>query len=337
MKAKSMKLRTIITLYALFKHSDKDHRLNGPKLNKFLKPYGLNCTSRVLSDTVRVMQEYGIDVRYKGEWDSQGVWIEDRPLSNADLDRVIFAITTNPHLSNYQMTDILNALKPLVTVYDEDKLTADIINTVPDADVDDMLFVAYSLVKEAVIKKRRVVYTTQYVKYNKKTQTVSKQTAWDTVFTPCCIYQSNAQLYMVGYNNTDRRIEAVNLKNITDIKLSFKHQRKSVEETRAVLDTINVTDYIPEEKNTVIYSGDIVFQCKGQFTEDIYARFGPPSAPVIKDNRCKTTYTVSNAQITPQTLLWLAETKNKGIIIKGPYAAIESVKAYCDNLFKSII
>ena len=54
MKAKSMKMRFLITLYALFRHSDEDHRLNTSKINEFLRPYQLDCTGRVLNDTVSV-------------------------------------------------------------------------------------------------------------------------------------------------------------------------------------------------------------------------------------------------------------------------------------------
>ena len=118
-KPKSMKLRTLVTLHALFKHSDATHRMNSIKLNDFLRPYNLDCTSRVLNDTVRVLREFGVDVRNKGVWENQGIWIQDRPLPDAELNQLIFAVTTNPHLSKSQATEILQNLQPFVTVYQE--------------------------------------------------------------------------------------------------------------------------------------------------------------------------------------------------------------------------
>lgn len=305
MKAKSMKLRTLITLHAIFKHSDKDHRMNGPKLNKYLEPYGLTCTSRVLNDTVRVMREYGMDIRNKGIWDNMGIWLEDRPLADPYLDRLVFAVTTNPHLSKTQATEILGYLEPLVTTYQEEKLVGT-IDTVPDTEVDDSLYVAYSTVCEAIRTKRRVLYSTEYIQYNKDTQTVAKREAWGTLFTPKCIYQSDAQLFMFGYNNTDKKIQAIDLKDITDIKIAFKHQKQWSEKVESMLQNVDPKDYIPEEKEEVIYKGEVTFRCRGQFVTELYSKFGPPCKPVIKDARCRTEYTVQEAVITPKTLLWLS-------------------------------
>ena len=64
MKAKAMKLRMLITLHALFKYTDKDHQMNTAKLNEFLRPVGLEFRGgTALSDTVRVLRDFGLDVR----------------------------------------------------------------------------------------------------------------------------------------------------------------------------------------------------------------------------------------------------------------------------------
>lgn len=87
-----------------------------------------------------------------------------------------------------------------------------------------MLYWTYSVIHEAIAAKRHVRYTVDYVKYDKETQSVEKKSEWMTLFTPKCIYQTKNNLFMVGYNNTDRRIAAVNLKDIISIKLAFKHK-----------------------------------------------------------------------------------------------------------------
>ena len=326
-KPKSMKMRTLVTLRALLKYSDANHRMSSIKLNEHLRPYGLNCTSRVLSDTVRVLKEMGVDVRHKGEWDNQGVWIEDRPLPDYELKRLIFAVTTNPHLSRQQQTDILQALKPFVTVYQEEMLQG-FVDTESVIDADDALYWTYSVIQEAIAAKRRVRYTVDYIKYDKNSRTVAPCREWATLFTPKCIYQTKGELYMVGYNNTDRCADAVNLKDISSIKLAFKHKDPKAQFVCQWIADIVPAQWVPGEAREVIYEGPVTFQCRGQYTAALYRRFGAPDGGVSKDVRCQTTYTVSRAQLTSEDLHWLSQIPDCGIRIIGPEALVRDVDNY---------
>lgn len=330
-KPKSMKLRTLVTLYALLKHSDAKHRMNTVKLNKHLKPYGLDCTSRVLSDTVRILKEAGVDVRHKGEWDSQGVWIENRPLPDHELKRLIFAVTTNPHLSKGQVTDILQSLKPFVTVYQEELLQG-VVETEPVNEPDDSLYWSYAVIQEAIALKRRVRYTVDYVKYNKEAQTVAPCREWATLFTPKCIYQAKGELYMVGYNNTDRRVDTVNLKDISSIKLAFKHKDPKADQVSQWVKDIVPCEWVPGERKEIIYEGPVTFQCRGQYVTELYNRFGPPNGVVTKDVRGRTTYSVQQATVTSETLFWLSQVPDYGVRIKGPEGLVAAIKDYYANL-----
>lgn len=335
-KPKSMKLRTIATLHALFKYSDADHRMNTVKLNEHLRKHNVECTtSRVLNDTVKIMREFGIDVRTKGVWDNQGIWIEDRPLPDHELKRLIFAVTTNPHLSRAQATEILQSLKPIVTVYQEPLLQG-LVETEPNIDADDSLYWAYSVIHEAVVSGRRVRYSIDYTKYNSETQTVEPCRQWDTLFTPKCIYQTNNTLYMVGYNNTDRRVDAVNLKDISSIKLAFKKKDPKAEFVKGWIENIIPRDVVPGERKEIIYEGPVSFQCRGQYVTELYNRFGPPDGPVGKDGRCRTTYNLLRAQVTSETLFWLSQIPEQGIRILGPEPLREAVCGYYHNIAGTI-
>ena len=331
-KPKSMKLRTLATLHALFKYSDADHRMNTVKLQEYLRPYNVNCTtSRVLNDTVRVMREFGIDVRSKGEWDNQGIWIEDRPLPDHELKRLIFAVTTNPHLSREQATEILHSLKPFVTVYQEPLLQG-LVETEPAVDADDSLYWAYAVIHEAISSGRRVRYTVDYAKYDSATQSVLPCREWATLFTPKCIYQTKSELYMVGFNNTDRRVAAVNLKDISSIKLAFKHKDPKADQVAAWTADIVPMNVVPGESREVIYEGPVDFWCRGQYVTELYNKFGPPDSPVEKNGRGKTKYHLQETRITSETLFWLSQVPQRGIQILGPRALVSAVKAYLAGL-----
>ena len=334
-KPKSMKLRTLITVHALLKYSDAKHRMNTLKLNKYLQPYGLDCTSRVLNDTVRVLREIGIDVRHKGEWDSQGVWIENRPFPGEELNKLIFAVNTNPHLTKDQATEILQGLKPFVTIYQEPQLQG-LVETESRLEMVDKLYSIYAVINEAITTKRRIRYTTKYIKYNDGNCSVEETEQWSTLFTPKCIYQANGQLYMIGYNNTDRRTDAINLKDISSIKMAFKHKDPKAKLVNQWIDEIQPTDVVPGEKEQVLYTGPATFYCRGQYVSFLYHLFGAPKS-ISKDARCRTTYAVESVRITSETLLKLSQTSNNGIRIIGPQALTEAIMLYYNTCSKDLL
>ena len=334
-KPKSLKLRTLVTLHALYKYSDENHRFNTTNLNEHLRPYGLECTSRVLGETARTLREFGLDVQHKGQWDNQGLWLNNRPLSDAALNRLVFAVSTNPHLSKSQATDILQSLAPLVTVYQE-PLLCGTVDTEQAIEPDDTLYWVYSVIQEAITSRRRVRYTVDYTKYNVDNRAVEPQRQWSTLFTPKCFYQSNKAIYVVGYNHPDQRIEAVNLQNITDVKFAFKHNDPYAEATWQKLESVVAKNHVPGECDQVIYTGPITFCCKGQYAE-LYNRFGPPCGPVEKDRRCRTTYPVDKAEITTETLFWLERVPGLGIRVIGPDAAKTAIQTYYEGISRKLL
>lgn len=335
-KPKSTKLRTLITLQALMKYSDANHRMNSVKLNEHLRPYGLECTGRVLNDTVRVLREMGFDVRNKGEWGNQGIWIEDRPLPEYELRRLIFAVTTNPHLSKEQATEILRALHPFVTVYQEPLLQG-LVEKEPVIDADDSLYGTYSLIQEAITSGRRVRYINDYIKHTGGRQGTIHHQEHRTMFTPKCIYQARAELYMVGYNNTEKRADVVNLNNIAAIKLAFKHRDPKESFINQWIEDIVPTDVVPGEKRSVVYEGPAFFQCQRQYFADLCNRFGPPSEATIKFAKICTFYPVHQAQISSEDLHWLSQVPDMGIRIVGPDELTAAINEYYSNITNALV
>lgn len=328
MKAKSMKLRMLITLHTLFKHSDKEHRINSVQLNEFMTPYGLECTGIVLRDTVRVMQEFGIDVRRGGEYNHKGYWINNRPLSDSVLHRIIFAISTNPFLSETQAAELMGELRPLVTVYQEPLLQS----TVTRGELtcaEPQLYDNYIAVCSAIREKRRVAYKAVQICCNRATGEVYWKVEADTSFTPRYIYQTKHLIYMVGYNHFDKHMDAVDLQAITDVRPTHWCDNADSDEIKNLLDRCEPRDYVPEERRQLIYKGPAVFRCRGQYVKELVRRFGMPNAPVEKDARFRAVFSVQEAEIWPETLAWLAQVPGHGIRIKGPEALVDAVREYC--------
>ena len=90
-KPKSNKLRLLETLRFLYKETDAEHPATKEKLNEYLRNYDAICQHRVMTDTIRTLQKFGIDARRSGT-DRRGslIWIENRPISDENIDQLIY-------------------------------------------------------------------------------------------------------------------------------------------------------------------------------------------------------------------------------------------------------
>ena len=335
-KPKSLKLRFLVTLHALYKYSDKNHRISSTKLNEYLRPYGLECSRRVLVDTVTALREYGIDIQSQGTWDQRGVWMESRPLSEDVLKQLAFAVSTNPYLSKTQVSESLSALNPFVTAYQEPMLESN-IETLGDFKYGKNFFNAYTTVCEALRLKRRLLYTVNQVGYDRKTGEIYSREQWRTLFTPKCLYKANQTIYMVGYNHSDKHVGAVDLSEIVSIKITLKHNDPNAENVRDLLEQINPEEYIHSERDRLLYKGPVTFKCRGQHLKDLVDKFGMPDEPISKNKCGHTTFILHDAEIKSSTLTWLMQIPRQGIRIKGPAEASDAVKRYYTDITDTLL
>lgn len=333
-KPNSVKLRTLLTLRALLKYSDEQHRMNSVTMNEHLRPYGLECHQRVLGETVSALREFGFDIRRKGY--KQGFWMEERPLSDDAADRLVFAVTTNPYLSEAQANEALQSLKPFVTVYREGKLAGMPHKTLSD-EPSDTLYKTYTIVREAIAAGRRVQYTVDNIKYIRAIQAVEKCEQWYTLFTPKQLCQSKDGFYMIGYNHVDECVMAVNLRDIISIRIPAKMRAPKADEIDEQLGELNPADFVPCEQRDVVYEGPVTFQCRGQYVSALFRRFGEPDGPVVKNSRCRTTYNVKSIKLTSEDLFWLSQIPGNGIRMVGPTLLKEAVQAYYQQLADQLI
>lgn len=336
MKAKSVKLRMLITLEALFKHSDKNHRISSTKLNEYLRPYGLECTRRVLADTIAAMRDFGLDVRCMGTWDQRGAWLESRPISDATLRQLVFAVSTNPYLSEDQARESLDALKPFLTVYQEAMLNCKVENRNHFA-IRENVFRAYTTACEALDLNRRIIYTVNQIGYDRKTGEVYSREQWKTLFTPKCLYQDGQEIYMVGYNHPDKHIEAVKLSDVVNVRIATKHSDPNGEIIQELLRDVDPRDHIPNGHRASIYRGPVIFKCRGQHLKELVDRYGMPDEPVKKNKAGHTTFILHDVEIGADTLIWLSQIPRHGIRIKGPQELIDAVSSHNAKVINTLL
>ena len=68
-------------------------------------------------------------------------------------------------------------------------------------------------------------------------------------FIPKGIYRTrDGELYMAGYHSVRRRFVAVNMKDIVEIRLSYKYQQEHGKWVQAQWEKMNPGECIPKEK-----------------------------------------------------------------------------------------
>ena len=328
MKVKSTKQRMLVTMHTLFKLSDRDHRINITKLNQQMQELDLECTSGALIDTVEAMREFGLDVRSKGAWDRRGVWLESRPISEDMLRRLVFAISTNPYLPQTQIRECLDSLRPVMTVYQE----AELLN-VPEvhneATVDEAFADRYFKVFEAIRQKQQLCYTTNGIRFDRKSGEIHLRERRKTRFTPKCLYRDENRICMVGYNHTDKCVNAVDLSDIVSLCPPTHQMNTAIDDTEGALLDVDLGKYVPRSCSPVIYRGPAVFMCRGRHLKELVDRFGMPDEPVKKNHSGHATFILHKAEIRPDTLVWLSQIPVHGIRVKGPKDLVEAVRSHC--------
>lgn len=221
-KIKSTRQRIVLMLRTFFKYSDAKHPINLVQMNKYLEPYGLEYNKAIMQETLRDMRAAGIDVRTRYKWDKHGAWIEERPLKDEQLSKLIFAVDSNPYLSSEQVTEILQSLAPLVTVYQESRLAV-VTEKINNAELPQNVQRAYMVMSEAI-------GTCQSVRFKRLLSDTGLPSMTDIYFTPKRIILEDGHFYALGVRHVGKCIVTVNLHEITEIALLQYRQPKMSKE-----------------------------------------------------------------------------------------------------------
>lgn len=329
MKPKSGKLRFLLILQALFKYTDKDHRLNMVKLNEYLRPYNLDGESKILQDAVTALREFGFDVKQEGCRGNRGVWIENCLMPEDLLKQLIFSVDTNPYLTREQADECLNALKPFATVYQEPMLQS--VMEIKHND-DGHIYCLYHLISQAIIHKKRIRIALRHVSTVDLGAVETYDSKWKSVFTPKCVCERDKQLYLIGYNYRYKKVQAIDFREIAAVEFAQKHTVDGLEDVWELLNDVYPDDFLPQKHSRVIYSGVAELCCKRIHLPLLVKHFRGKCRILSKNIRAGELHVLLEADITHRDLAWLADIPERKIKIEGPEVLKDAVRAYYENL-----
>ena len=235
MKRKSMRLRFMLTLHALMKYSDKNHRLNAALLNKQHLPQELDFkATRAYAETISALKEYGLDIRSVGRGRYSGAWIENRPLTDQILNELSFAVTSNPYVSKDKAEELLGSLAPFVTIYQEPILKSCLVRAT-DRWLPSNFLRAYTVICEAIRNGRRIRYRSFWA----ETHGARNKYA---LFAPKYIYQNDERFFALGYNCTEKKVGSLDIMDIVEVEIARRYKRSEESRIHAILDNLRLED-----------------------------------------------------------------------------------------------
>lgn len=241
-KDNSYKSRTLLAIYTLWKHTDEEHKISSPKISKYLEPYGLKYTDKALRDTVRKLRDLGVDIRSTGQETGRSrVWWANRPLCDETLDKLVFAVKSNPYISTDQEAEIMESLIPLVTEFQEEKFKGS-IKRLDKTEYNENMFKFYSEAQRAIERGEKVIYTKKDIKCDPKTKMSEEVVSKPMSFTPNCVCENKSNLYMFGYNHTKHQIEAVPMEDILTLRLARRYKERKVEGCDIEIESLKTVD-----------------------------------------------------------------------------------------------
>ena len=335
----SVKVNTLYILQAIFKHSDKDHHLSTRKIADLIEPYGQKCTIRLLPDTLSALREFGKALKTNGVTTERTFWLDSRPFPEDIVDKYIFAISTNPFVTQKQATELLEELKPFVTVYKEPYLRSLLSDCENYKDKLDDIYQTYNVIQRAIIEGKRVICQHRYTKYNKKTMCGETCETFPIAITPTALINKNDRIYIVGYNLGKNRPISLDIAEIVNIKIAVDYKSYNHQDALDAMVDVDPDDIIPKTNEEVIYTGPVAFMCKEKSINLINKHFGNQYGKVFMKqlHRNRYIYSVENATITSETLHWMIQLPQNSVAVYGPPAAKEAIRKHLDKISKSIV
>ena len=235
MKPKSVRMRFLKTIYALIKYTDKNHRTNLKDLNERFLPDEL-CykTNRSLAETIDVLREFGLDIKRSGRGRHDGIWNDCSLISNQDLYRLNFAITTNPYLSKEESQELLNALQPFTTVYQEPILT-NFVDTRFINEERRELTDTFGTIAEAIHTGQCIRCQTTSLDASDDAWLPGQTTSPPFLFVPKCFSTGEDQICVTGYAVRKQKIVSICLQNLVAVKLMKAFNKQRLEIIHAIL------------------------------------------------------------------------------------------------------
>ena len=133
---------------------------------------------------------------------------------------------SNPYLSKKQVTEVLQSLTPLVTVYQEERLSV-----VTDRTNETQLPEA---VRRAHVVMHEAISTHQSVMFKKSFHRSGAQSAKAVYFMPKRLLFEGGKFFAIGYHHAGERIETIDLHEIAEIQLIQLHSPKTAKKAEQV-------------------------------------------------------------------------------------------------------
>jgi len=328
----SMKARTLACLKIMLKHSDKDHPLTFKTLNEHLDPLGLaykNTTS--VTAMLAEILEAGFDVRRKGHGESYCFWIENHPLKEETLKKLIFAVSSNPYINNNETSEIFKELNPSINEYQEELFLHKVIS-IDEVSVTGTYIDKYLTILNAIRQEKLISFKQVKFKHHKKINETTREEIYPQRYFPIAVYTEKLKLYMYGYNRIKKELDSVLLDDMLDLKVVRIGDTEN-EYYEKMIKAVTVAK-LPGpaiEEHNIIYTGPARIWCTRKHLPIFHELFGTPDTPIKKSKYSFYSHYYENISVTDKILYALMSIPPGEIKVSSPQKLLFSIEDYLNK------
>ena len=192
------KLRPFYVAKMLYEQTDEEHYLTIAQIiDQLEKQYDISTSRRTVSDDIKVLQTFGIEIEVEQSTQNR-YYLIGRRFDLPELKALIDAVESARFIPKVKSSALVAKLSSLASPFNASKLVrnVDVENRIK-ADNEKIYYIMEAL-NDAINDKKKVSF--QYYTYNRNKERIAKHDGEVYVFSPYKMIWNGDYYYVVGYS-----------------------------------------------------------------------------------------------------------------------------------------
>ncbi len=227
------KIKLLILWEILCQETDEDHPLKTVELCERLVSRGISCDPRTLARNVKLMNEFGYDIRFRLKHHDKAYYVCNRTFSVPELKIMMDAIQAASFVPKEKTKELIERIADLGGSHKGRLLKSNVIAFNTRKHSNDTIYTTVELLETAIKANRKVAF--KYFDLNEKAERVYRGEEHVYVMEPIALVYFEDNYYLVTYNEkyentTNYRVDRMDCVEVLDESISdlAKAKRRSV-------------------------------------------------------------------------------------------------------------
>lgn len=320
LEAKKVKLLLINQM--LKEETDLEHPLTSDSIIKKLKTYNVNVDLKDLTESIKLLNEYGFEVKSINQPDGIAYYVEDNSFETSELKILIDAVQAAGFITESKTHALVNKISALGGKHRAELIKRRVAVSRGLKHTNDSVFDAVEVIEEALASNKQCSFL--YFDYDGEGNRVYRKNKSRYLVNPLTLIFSEDNYYLLGYHDKYGNVSTYRVDKMAQVQKEESDISKNNE-----LLNFDINDY--RKQAFSMFHGDtteVSLLCEEQAIDAVVDRFGE-RVNMLKLPNGKLRVKVK-VKISPAFFGWLA-TGGGSIKIFAPE---EVKKKYYEHLSK---